>query len=145
MDRRRVWTSRERRLSGRVLVVATAAVLLAVAYPIGPSRAQAPSDPDEIFDLFDGNGDGRIDRTEFDIKKIQVISAFDANRDDNLDRDEVRISDEVFHAADRDGDGLISGYEFTQSPLGEFEAFDADGDGMITREEFRAFVEGLRG
>jgi hypothetical protein len=127
------------------LIAGMLGVLIAAAAPAGPSRAQAPSDPDEIFALFDTNGDDVIDRTEFDVNKIQVISAFDANRNGRIERDEVRISDENFQAADRDGDGQISGYEFNESPFGKFEALDADGDGLVTREEFRAFVEGLRG
>ena len=121
-----------------------ACLIVAVAVP-GPVRAQAPSDPDELFDMFDTNGDGTIDRTEFDVNKIQGISAFDTNRNGHLDRDEIRISDENFRAADQDGDGRISGYEFVESPFGKFEAFDTDGDGLVTREEFRTFVEGLRG
>ena len=125
-------TARRFDFSANRLIAGTLGVLVAAAALAGPGLAQAPSDPDEIFALFDVN-------------KIQVISAFDANRNGRLERDEVRISDENFQAADRDGDGQISGYEFNESPFGKFEALDADGDGLVTREEFRAFVEGLRG
>jgi len=138
-------TARRFDFSANRLIAGTLGVLVAAAALAGPGLAQAPSDPDEIFALFDVNGDGVIDRTEFDVNKIQVISAFDANRNGRLERDEVRISDENFQAADLDGDGQISGYEFNESPFGKFEALDADGDGLVTREEFRAFVEGLRG
>lgn len=121
-----------------------AACLIAMMGLSEPGRAQAPGDPNEIFDMFDTNGDGAIDRTEFDVNKIQVISAFDANRNGQIERDETRMSDESFSAIDQDGDGAISGYEFIESPLGKFEAFDTNGDGLITREEFRAVVEALR-
>jgi Ca2+-binding EF-hand superfamily protein len=138
-------TARRFCFPAKKLIAGTLSVLIAAATLAGPARAQAPADPDEIFALFDVNGDGAIDRTEFDVNKIQVISAFDANRNGRLERDEVRISDENFQAADLDGDGQISGYEFNESPFGKFEALDADGDGLVTREEFRAFVESLRG
>jgi Ca2+-binding EF-hand superfamily protein len=138
-------TARRFGISANRLIAGTLGVLVVAAALAGPGRAQAPGDPDEIFDLFDANGDGVIDRTEFDVHKIQVISAFDANRNGRLERDEVRISDENFQAADRDADGRISGYEFNESPFGKFEALDADGDGLVTREEFRTFVENLRG
>jgi len=145
MDLLSVRTARWFRFSAKKLLAGTLGVLIAAAPLTGPGRAQAPSDPDEIFGLFDTNGDGVIDRTEFDVNKILVISAFDVNRNGHLDRDEVRISDENFQTADQDGDGRISGYEFNESPFGKFEALDADGDGLVTREEFKAFVENLRG
>ena len=135
-------------LSARTLpraVLCLAACLIAIAGLSKVVQAQVPGDPNEIFDMFDTNGDGAIDRTEFDVNKIQVISVFDANRNGQLERDETRMSEETFRAIDQDGDGAISGYEFIESPLGKFEAFDTDGDGLITREEFRAVVEDLRG
>jgi Ca2+-binding EF-hand superfamily protein len=126
-------------------ILCLAACLIAIASLSNVVQAQAPSDPNEIFDMFDTNSDGKIDRTEFDVNKVQVISVFDANRNGQLERDETRMSDEAFNTADQDSDGAISGYEFVESPLGKFEAFDSDGDGLITREEFRAVVEDLRG
>lgn len=141
-------TSQTPDLSARTLpraVLCLTACLITIASLTAVARAEAPGDPNEIFDMFDTNGDGAIDRTEFDVNKIQVISAFDVNRNGQLDRDETRMSDETFSAIDQGGDGAISGYEFIESPLGKFEAFDTDGDGLISREEFKAVVEGLRG
>ena len=124
------------------LVAGTAAVLILAATLAGPARAA--DDVEAIFAIFDSNGDGVIDRTEFDLNKIKVISVLDRNQNDHLDRDEVKVSDENFQTADQDGDGMISSFEFVESPFGKFEAFDADGDGVITLEEFRAYVEDLR-
>ena len=124
------------------LIAGTATVLILAAPLAGPARGA--DDVAAVFAIFDSNGDGVIDKTEFDLNKIKVISALDRNRNDHIDRDEVKVSDENFQAADQDGDGKISGFEFVESPFGKFEAFDADGDGVITLEEFRAYVEGLR-
>ncbi len=129
-------------LSIKRLIAGTATVLILAAALAGP--AWAADEVEAIFAIFDSNGDGVIDRTEFDLNKIKVISVLDRNRNDHLDRDEVKFSDEKFQTADQDGDGKISGFEFVESPFGKFEAFDADGDGVITLEEFRAYVEDLR-
>ena len=132
-------------LSIKRLIAGTAAVLILAAPLAGPARAANDvNDVEAIFAIFDSNGDGVIDRTEFDLNKIKVISVLDRNRDDHLERDELKISDEKFQTADQDGDGKISSFEFVESPLANFEAFDADGDGIITLEEFRAYVEDLR-
>jgi Ca2+-binding EF-hand superfamily protein len=129
-------------LSIKGLIAGTATVLILAAALAGPARAA--DDVAAVFAIFDSNGDGVIDRTEFDLNKIKVISVLDRNQNDHLDRDEVKVSDENFQTADQDGDGMISGFEFVESPFGKFEAFDADGDGVITLEEFRAYVEDLR-
>jgi Ca2+-binding EF-hand superfamily protein len=129
-------------LSIKGLIAGTATVLILAAALAGPARAA--DDVAAVFAIFDSNGDGVIDRTEFDLNKIKVISVLDRNRNDHLDRDEVKISDEKFQAADQDGDGKISGFEFVESPFGKFEALDANGDGLVTLEEFRAYVEDLR-
>lgn len=106
--------------------------------------AMAEETLEDVFARFDKNGDGTIDRTEFDLNKVLVIVAFDKNRNDHLDADEIMMSAENFTAMDQDGDGKISGFEFVESDLGKFEAIDADGDGLVTKEEFRAYVEKLR-
>ena len=134
------WVLRRTRTIGAHVLIYT----LILSLPAHHSLAQTPRDIDEIFDLFDQNGDGVIDRAEFDVNKIYVISAFDANGNDEIDREESNISDENFRLADKDGNGSISGFEFLEAPFGKFEALDQDGDQLVTREEFRQFVEGLR-
>ena len=139
---------RRRRGSGsvtrRVRPAAAAAFALIAAVVLQTGFARADESIDSVFARFDGNGDGTIDRTEFDLNKILVIVALDRNSNDHLDPDEVKMSAENFAAIDTDGDGKISGFEFVESPFGKFESFDEDGDGLVTREAFEAYVERLR-
>lgn len=123
---------------GALLVVFALTCLAEAAW------SQGSPDIEEIFNLFDQNGDGVIDRAEFDVNKIYVISAFDTNGNDEIDRDETNISEENFRLADSDGNGAISGLEFLDAPFGKFEALDADGDQRVTREEFESYIESLR-
>jgi len=108
------------------------------------AQARAQETLDSIFARFDSNGDGVIDRTEYDLNKVLVIVAIDRNGDGNLEPGEVKISAENFAALDQNGDGKISGFEFVESPLGKFETIDANSDGQVTKEELQAYILKLR-
>ena len=111
------------------------ATVLAVVQP-------ALADPvAEIFDRLDGNGDGVIDRTEFQIRKMELFYESDANQNIQLEPEEVNLKPEVFAAADTDGDGVLSGVEFIEAPFTQFEAADTNSDHEITPEEFEIFAE----
>lgn len=125
-------------------MIAICALTFLTAAFLWVSSAKADEALESVFEQFDKNGDGVVDRTEYDLNKVLVIGAFDKNRNDHLDRDEVNISPENFEAMDLDGDGKISGFDFVESDLGKFESIDTDGDGLITMEEFRAYIEKLR-
>lgn len=123
---------------------AVCALALAAAVLLWPGLVKAEETLESLFARFDTNGDGVIDRTEYELNKVMVIVAFDKNRDDHLDPSEVNISAENFAAMDKDGDGRISGFEFVESKLGKFETLDSDSDGVVTMEELRAYVLMLR-
>ena len=96
---------------------------------------------DQIFARLDGNGDGVIDRTEFQIRKMELFYESDANQNIQLEPEEVNLKPEVFAAADTDGDGVLSGVEFIEAPFTQFEAADTNSDHEITPEEFEIFAE----
>jgi Ca2+-binding EF-hand superfamily protein len=96
---------------------------------------------DQIFARLDSNGDGVIDRTEFQIKKMELFYESDANQNIQLEPEETNLKPEVFAAADTNGDGVLSGVEFIEAPFIQFEAADTNSDHVITREEFELFAE----
>ena len=82
-----------------------------------------------------------IDRTEFQIRKMELFYESDANQNIQLEPEEVNLKPEVFAAADTDGDGVLSGVEFIEAPFTQFEAADTNSDHVITPEEFEIFAE----
>lgn len=99
---------------------------------------------DDIFERLDTNGDGVIQRTEFEVKKMEVFYVLDANQNIGIELEETNLKPEVFNAADKDGDGTLSGVEFIEAPFTQFEAADTNTDQVISREEFELFVQQFR-
>ncbi len=97
-----------------------------------------------LFNLIDTDGDGRITRSEFDLKRMDAFFIRDANGDGKLSRAEFPgISDALFAKTDTDGDGFISGIEFNQADWLAFDAIDINGDGVIDFDEFVRFGKAL--
>ena len=108
----------------------------------GGAAAQPQSDR-ELFEVFDRNGDDRIDNTEFRIYKMLVFRMNDLNNDSMLSYEEVQIAREAFDAADIDGNGQLDGFEWIDGPFTRFERVDSNSDGYITFEEFEQFLESI--
>jgi Ca2+-binding EF-hand superfamily protein len=91
----------------------------------------------EAFDLFDGNGDGRIDREEFQLNKTQIFyrSLQRSGETSSLRFEESNLTREAFTDADMDGDGVLSGSEWIEARFARFEIYDADSDQAISLEE----------
>ena len=105
------------------------------------TQASAYADETEaIFTRIDSNGDGVIQRTEFDIKSIEIFYIRDLNENIKLEPGEIRLSPDAFAEADTDSDGLLSGVEFLDAPFARFEAADANTDHGITWQEFERFT-----
>ncbi len=118
--------------------VAAEAARVATARP-APAKTPAPPDAKARFELLDENGDGGIDRQEFNFKKVRLLNLVDANRDGYLTSDETALSREAFKRFDRDADGRISQLEFVDARL--FEAVDENNDGVVTYEEFKQLLK----
>jgi Ca2+-binding EF-hand superfamily protein len=89
------------------------------------------------FDYLDVNGNGRIDRDEWDGSE-QAFDRIDRNRDGRLNRAEVGTSAPgSFASLDVNDDGRISLDEWRWSRRA-FEMQDGNDDGFITRNEYRA-------
>lgn len=91
-----------------------------------------------LFGRFDTNGDGRISRDEFELKKVEIVFSAASSRGATLRFEETRISRGAFDALDLDHDGVLTAGEVMAAPIFEFDTWDTDHDGVITREEFAA-------
>ncbi len=90
------------------------------------------------FARIDQDGDGRIDRVDFRVKRISLFGLVDANEDDYLTLDETLLSPEAFQTIDSDGDGKISSREMADRR--SFSVMDADRDEFVTFEEYVKFL-----
>ncbi|HSB82279.1 MAG TPA: EF-hand domain-containing protein [Candidatus Methylomirabilis sp.] len=122
------------------LTVATAVVVFA-----GPADAQAPVRPDwkESFRMHDKNGDGRIDRAEFQNWMVDTFYFRDTNHKGYLvssDLQGVRAP-ELIKAMNRKSDGKLTLSEFLNALFQDFAAIDVNGNGSITIEEIEAYIQ----
>ncbi len=122
-----------------VLFVATALVVFA-----GPANAQAPAQPDwkESFRLHDKNGDGRIDRAEFQDWMVDAFYFRDKGHKGYLVQEDLQgtLSPEVFKAMNRKGDGKLRLNECLNALFLDFAAIDVSQQGSITIEEIDAYI-----
>ena len=93
------------------------------------------ADAKRRFRKVDQNGDHKIDRLEFRLKKVAVLSLIDVNRDGYVTIDETLLLPDAFKRFDANGDGKISSLEFVSART--FTAMDADRDGFVTFEEYK--------
>ncbi len=122
--------------------------LLAIALLTPPATAQGPvpSDWKESFQAHDVNGDGLIDRAEFQRWMEDVFYHHDQGRKGYLTPEDVRgmMSPATFKAANRKGDGKLTLKEFLSATFQDFAAIDANGNGAITAEEMERYIQRTR-
>lgn len=105
----------------------------------GPASAGLDVETLAEFNRLDRNGDGGLNRVEFEFTEIGQRFRF---------RDNQAKLDRIFRKIDRDEDGKIGLFELAQSQhnrnvrimdretSGKFAEFDGDDDGFISRLEF---------
>jgi Ca2+-binding EF-hand superfamily protein len=130
-----------KRLVFGVLIYATVLVCLLVA----PVLAQAPAKPDwkEGFRTHDKNGDGKIDRAEFQEWMVDAFFHKDVNHKGYLVFEDVQdvMSLETFKGRDANGDGRLTLEEFLNSVFVDFGVADVNKDGALTVEEIDLYVK----
>ena len=128
---------------GRILVTALI-VAAALACLAGPVLAQVPA-PDwrEGFRAHDKNGDGRIDRAEFQNWVVDAFYFRDAGRKGYLVQADLQglASPAVFQALNRKGDGKLTLREYLNALFQDFAAIDVDQNGSITVQEIEVYVK----
>ncbi len=127
-----------RRILWAVLIVAAAFAWIPVI--VG---AQTPA-PDwrEGFRAHDKNGDGRIDRAEFQDWVVDGFYFRDKGHKGYLAQEDLQgFSPERFKAMNRKGDGKLTLNEFLNALFQDFTAIDVDQNGSITIEEIEVYIQ----
>lgn len=122
-----------------VLGVALSALLLS---GLAPTSAHAQGS-EKALRTADRNGDGRIDRREFNERMMDVFFALDADKNGSLAPSEVSdVSPEDFRRADRDGNGALQVEEFMDARAIDFDRADDNDDGTLSPAEAAGYSEG---
>jgi len=131
---------------------ALAASLAAVTLLATPAAAQLFSrkEIERRFRLFDTDGDGLINPTEYELNKVYVLfeqrgrtASGAIDRQILITLQNSRLSQAAFNELDINGDGVLTAGEIISSKMMQFESIDLNGDGFIDRDEFEALVRRL--
>lgn len=109
----------------------------------GPATAQTRPAPDTKTWVkeHDKNGDGKIDRGEFQDAAVEAFFFRDKNKAGYLTIEELKeAAPEAVKAANRKGDGKLSMQEYVNALFKDFEAADTDKDGLLTVEEIDIYM-----
>jgi Ca2+-binding EF-hand superfamily protein len=125
-------------LVGALIVAATLLTL-----PGDLLYAQAPA-PDwrQSFRVHDKNGDGRLDRAEFQNLVVDGFYFRDTGRKGYLAQSDLQgaVSPEVFKAMNRKGDGKLTMNEYLNALFQDFAAIDVNQEGAITVPQIEAYI-----
>jgi len=126
-----------------------AAVFTAVLFCLGGLvLAQGPVKLDwkERFQVFDKNGDAKIDRAEFQEWMVDSFFQRDTNHKGYLVFDDVKdvMSADTFRRYDKSGDGKVRLQEFLNAVFQDFELMDVDKDGSLTMAEIDNYIKQAR-
>lgn len=121
------------------------ALVVAVALSCLPSSAVAQAltaDWREGFRAHDKNGDGRIDRAEFQEWIVDGFYFRDKGHKGYLVPEDLQGTPlERFKAMNRKGDGKLTLQELLNALFQDFAAIDVNHDGAITAQQVEAYIQ----
>ncbi|NLS07382.1 EF-hand domain-containing protein [Rhizobium sp. P32RR-XVIII] len=80
----------------------------------------------------DRDGNGAVDRSEYQAFMTTAFSNLDKNKDGSLSPDEARVLNaKQFAAADANRDGKVTQNEFLNRVMADFKTADRNGDGSL--------------
>jgi hypothetical protein len=128
----------------RNLLFRFAGVTVVLACLVYPAFTQVPAKPDlkEGFRIHDKNGDGMIDRAEFQEWMVDAFFAKDKDHKGHLVFEDIRdvMSVEIFKADDKDSDGKLTLHEFLNAVFLDYYAADVNKNGALTMEEIDVYT-----
>jgi hypothetical protein len=113
----------------------------------GPAMAQTRPVPDTKTWVkeHDKNGDGKIDREEFNQAVVEAFFFRDKNKSGYLTIEELKeAAPAAVKAANRKGDGKLTLQEYVNALFKDFEAADTDKDGLLTVEEIDIYMRSAK-
>ncbi len=125
-------------------LLAAAALLLAPFWAVSFGWAFTEKEIEEIFQMLDTNGDGKVTREEYSANKIGIFyhwaSKGNTRRSETapLSFDETPVSRAFFDALDTDHDGTLSPLELIDGL--RFEDVDTNHKGYIDINDVRRFL-----
>lgn len=132
----------------RRMLLAGLIVAAALGALTGLAHAQASAPPDwrEGFRAHDSNGDGRVDRAEFQAWMVEAFYFRDQGHKGYLVQSDLQgtLSPELFKAINRKGDGKLTLQEYLNALFQDFAAIDVNQNGAITVEEVSAYIARTR-
>jgi EF hand len=126
------------------LLAALVAALGLAAPALGdPPRTPAHENPQAAHAETDKNKDGQIDRTEFNVRIVDVFYAADGDKNGGLSEAEFATIDTVatFGQMDKNHDGSVSLAEFIDFRFEQFDEADKDNNGTLSLEEVEEYVK----
>jgi Ca2+-binding EF-hand superfamily protein len=123
--------------------VSSAILVSVLAGGLAVAQMNPRADWKEQFHAHDLNGDGRLDRAEFQEWMVDVFFERDQGKKGYLSIDDVRgaMTPEIFNVMNRKGNGKLSLPEFLSALFLDFQAIDTDRDGSITIEQIEAYIK----
>jgi Ca2+-binding EF-hand superfamily protein len=134
----------------KLLPIAAALLIALPTLTMAQDRAPANGQPVRGLMRYDTNGDGFVDRAEWNAAQEARFKQLDTNGDGKLTKDELFVGTGVppsdsqirrqasyFTLLDRDKDGFVSKAEFMAQAERNFARCDLDRDGRINTAECR--------
>ena len=139
---RKLERSDRMRVTLRSLVL-TATLACSLLGALAQAQMTPPPDWKERFRAFDQNGDGRIDRAEFQDWMVDAFFQRDKGKKGYLTMEDLQgvMTPEIFKALSLKGDGKLWLPDFLNALFQDFQAMDADRAGSITMEQIEAYIQ----
>jgi Ca2+-binding EF-hand superfamily protein len=130
------------RLPSRLLALTVIVVGLLAGGVVEAQTASSAPDWRDRFRTHDRNGDGRIDRAEFQEWMVDAFFQRDQGKKGYLTIEDVRgvMTPEIFKALNRSGDGKLWLPEYLNALFQDFQAMDTGQEGSVTMEQVDAYV-----